>query len=155
MGRFLSDLDRSREAVELLIDHFIDENFVAYELEGKEEQKFGDICLEQAEQIINVEVKYDIMAARTGNLCFEMSNGKKPTGIMTTKADRVLYVVPRKGFKEIFEFDPKELRKFIKGLPKKSIKKGGDGWRFKLAIVPIDNIIEKNIAIRKFEIKNA
>ena len=150
---FRKDLARSRDAVIAVLHHLIDDGRVAYELEGKEEQKRGDICLEGDDGALDIEVKYDIMAAETGNLCFEMSNGSKPTGIMITLADLIYYVVPRDGYKEVLVFKPCKLRKFIQDPSKVTIKNGGDKWKFILAIAPINDILEAGLAEETFRIE--
>lgn len=138
MGHFLSDLDRSQEAVDLVKEYYVQNGFSVRELE-RDEQHLGDLeiidnSLGLNEHVCNVEVKYDIMAARTGNLCFEMSNGKRPTGIMETKADKVFYVVPNKKSKMVFVFNVDKLREFIQNPENVTIKNGGDRRRFTLAL---------------------
>ncbi|TFH22782.1 hypothetical protein E4G67_03970, partial [Candidatus Bathyarchaeota archaeon] len=105
MGHFLSDLDRSKRAVSALLAHYKEMGTAIRELEGKEEQKYGDLRIVLQEEHVNIEVKFDEMAAKTGNLCFEMSNGSKMTGIMSTKADKVYYVVPNEASATVYIFD--------------------------------------------------
>ena len=40
---FLKDLAASQVAVDAILDHLINRGFIAHELEGKREQKNGDI----------------------------------------------------------------------------------------------------------------
>lgn len=148
---FRRDFVRSQEAVVALLDYFIDEGHIAWELE-KDEQHLGDIYTEQFGVQVHVEVKFDIMAARTGNLCFEMSNGTKMTGIMTTQADEIFYVVPDGNKKKVFVFDPDKLRSYIKNLPVKNIKNGGDKKKFILAVVSIQDIIDAELPERVFHL---
>jgi len=154
MGRssFRKDLSRSQEAVFAVMDHLIDQGHEVRELEGKEEQAFGDLAVKQAESQLNIEIKYDIMARRTGNLCFEKSNGKKSTGVMTTRADKIFYVVPQGRTKRVFVFDPTKLREYIEASPYVQIKNGGDGKRFILAIVKIDHVVADKLPDEVFEI---
>lgn len=137
---FLSDLDKSAVAVNALIDHFKRGGFGVREL-PKDEQKFGDIELARDNIKTFVEVKYDIMAGRTGNLCFEKSNGKRATGIMETLADKVYYVVPGKGAKVVFGFSTAALREYLDKSDKVTIKSGGDRKKFVLALVAIADVI--------------
>lgn len=147
MGNFLKDLDKSQQAVQLVMNHFADSDFACFELVGKEEQKMGDIRLIIDEDIIlNIEVKFDVMAEKTGNLCFELSNGKRMTGILETKADEVFYVVPDGKKRTIFKFDVDDLRKYILEPSNVKMKKGGDGWKFDLALVSIEKIIADKVA---------
>ena len=140
MGHFLSDLDRSKEAVELLKKKFEADGYSVREL-PKEEQKNGDLEIHQFDQFENIEIKFDIMAGRTGNLCFEMSNGTRMTGVMETRADRIYYVVPEGTHKKVFVFDPEKLRTYLKTSPNVTIKNGGDKKKFVLALVQIAYVI--------------
>jgi len=145
---FLNDLDKSRKAVLLLLDYFIDKGIVAYEA-NKGEQRRGDILID-GPPALGIEVKYDIMAARTKNLCFELSNGKRPTGIAATEADHVYYVVPHQQKVRIFVFDIQSLRSYLDKSTKVKIKKGGDGNRFDLGIVPIKDIVNDKVPLEDF-----
>ena len=148
---FLRDLDRSQEAVQLAMSRLIDSDFICHELEGKEEQKFGDIRVITEDVDINIEVKFDAMAEKTGNLCFEMSNGKRLTGILETKADEVWYVVPNGGQRTIYKFDINTLKTYILNPENITVKNGGDKWKFSLALVSIDKIINDKIAYEVIE----
>ena len=148
---FLRDLDRSQEAVQLAMSRLIDRDFICHELEGKEEQKFGDIRVITEDVDINIEVKFDAMAEKTGNLCFEMSNGKRLTGILETKADEVWYVVPNGGQRTIYKFDINTLKTYILNPENITVKNGGDKWKFSLALVSIDKIINDKIAYEVIE----
>ena len=151
---FRRDLNRSQEAVYAVQDYLEGRGIKVEHLEGKEAQAFGDLRLTNPRnnQAKNVEIKFDIMARRTGNLCFEMSNGTKETGIMTTKADVIYYVVPQGATKDVYVFDPTELREYITTSANVKIKNGGDKKKFVLAIVSIDKIIEDDVNIIKFTI---
>lgn len=148
MGNFLKDLDSSHEAVQLVMAHLIDNDFICYELTTREEQKLGDIRVLADDNMgveINIEVKFDMMAEKTGNLCFELSNGKKLTGMLETSADEVFYVVPCGKSRRIFKFEIEKLRKYILDPLNAVIKKGGDGKRFDLALVKMHKIVEDGI----------
>lgn len=156
---FLKDLADSQVAVDSLLDYIIDKGYVAHELEGKKEQKNGDIRYYPDgvdKPHMDIEVKYDKMSKRTGNMCFELANNKGPTGICKTKADRIAYVCPLKtgGF-DIFLFEPDSLKEFLldtKNSKKVKIKNGGDGKRFVLALVKISTIIDEEIYLKRWEL---
>lgn len=156
MGRssFRRDLARSEEAVYAVEDYLKSRGVKVEHLEGEEAQAFGDLRLTNPRDNVskNVEIKFDIMARRTGNLCFEKSNGKKITGIMATKADVIYYVVPNGPNKDVYVFDPEELREYIETSPNVTIKNGGDKKKFILAIVSIEKILEDDVNIIKFTI---
>jgi hypothetical protein len=138
---FVKDMAASKEAVGLLMDFFADQGEVVVECD-KATQQLGDIKLERPDGDVYVEVKYDIMAKRTGNLCFELANNKGATGITTTGATWVYYVVPCEGTQRlIFAFETAALRSFLDTSKCVKIKNGGDGKRFTLAIVSIKDII--------------
>jgi hypothetical protein len=153
MGHFLSDLDRSQGAVVALTEHFESLGFEVRPL-PREEQIKGDLELKGSSGIKNVEIKYDIMAARTGNLCFETSNGTKMTGIYKTEADFICYVVPRKDGKEVYVFNPTSLRKYVETSPNVKIKNGGDKRKFILALVKLTDVIEDELISEQLFLKN-
>ncbi|MBV1928826.1 MAG: hypothetical protein KUG81_04875 [Gammaproteobacteria bacterium] len=152
---FRRDLAISQIAVDLLLDYLADEQgYNTLELEGKEAQKQGDITIEKDGVFTNIEVKYDMYAKRSGNLCFEMSNGKKMTGIMTTPAAKVYYVVPQDGGShKVLAFDTEKLRAWIQDPVNVTIKNGGDKKKFVLALAKIEKIIEAGLPEEVFEIE--
>ena len=155
---FLRDLAESQVAVDVLLDFFIDRGYVAHELEGKKEQRNGDIRFYidgDFDRPMDVEVKFDKMSKRTGNMCFELSNQKGLTGISSTKADRIAYVCPVDGGFDVFLFEPTTLRNFLFDTSNASsvkIKNGGDGKRFSLALVKMDTIIEEKLFLERWKI---
>lgn len=153
MGHFLSDLAKSKEATDLLIQRYRGRGYTVREL-PKAEQKNGDLEVScgQGKFITNVEVKFDMMAQRTGNLCFEMSNGSRPTGIMETEADQICYVVPGKMNYSVYVFNPEKLRAFIQDPLNVTIKSGGDKRKFVLALATIQDIIGAELPDEVFEL---
>lgn len=140
MGHFLSDYNKSQEAVDTLKTYFSSLGWSVREL-SREEQKLGDLEISRGSELLNIEVKFDIMSKRTGNLCFEMSNGSRKTGILETQADRIYYVIPGKKHKNIFIFEPTKLRDYLESSNNVIIKNGGDKGKFILGLVKISNII--------------
>ena len=154
MGRstFKRDLIISQEAVSSVLTYMIDQGYNVSELEGREEQKKGDIAWKREDGTTNIEVKFDIRAAQTGNLCFEMSNGNNLTGIMSTLADKVYYVVPNGNVKTVYTFDIDKLRSFIGDFDNVKIKNGGDNKKFVLAIAKISDILKAGLPEEVFDI---
>jgi len=149
---FLKDLADSQVAVDMVLDYLIDrKGWVAHELEGRKEQKNGDIrCYPQGDldKPMDLEIKYDKMSARTGNMCFEVANNRGMTGICKTKADKILYVLPDGKEHTVYMFNPDRLKDCwfdTKNSSKVQIKNGGDGRRFTLALVKIDTIITDRV----------
>lgn len=152
---FLRDLQDSKVAVSLIADMYRSLGFNVEEL-GRDKQEFGDLQIGP----LYHEVKYDIMAGTTNNLCFEIANGKGDlTGIAKTKADLVHYVVPDKDRKSflVFTFDTAKLREYIfNPLNKDKLRHvmGGDRRKYSMIIVPISTIINDEVA-RSVEVVNA
>jgi len=155
---FLRDLAESQEAVDTLLDFLIDRGYVAHELEGRKEQKCGDIRMYLSGDMnkpLDIEVKFDKMSKRTGNMCFELANDKGITGVCKTTADRIAYVCPVKDGYDVFLFEPETLRNFLLDVnngDKVKIKNGGDGKRFVLALVKKHTIITDRVFVERWKI---
>ena len=132
---FLRDLEESKVAVNV-VKAFLenlheDANNAIVEELGKARQKEGDVEVTSECGIsYSVEVKYDMMAKQTGNLCFETHNSKGDlTGISSTEANEVHYVVPEEDGFSLYMFKTKELRNYLfdtKNISKFRSVKGGD-----------------------------
>jgi hypothetical protein len=93
-------------------------------------------------------------AKRSGNLCFEMSNGKEMTGIMSTPAAKVYYVVPQEDRShKVIVFNTEKLRAWIQDPTNVTVKNGGDKKKFVLALAKIEKIIEAGLPEEVFEIE--
>lgn len=152
---FLRDLQDSKVAVSLIAEKYRSLGFNIEEL-GRDKQDFGDLQIGP----LYHEVKYDIMAGTTNNLCFEIANGKGDlTGIAKTKADLVHYVVPDKERKSflVFTFDTVKLKDFIFNPENKSKVRqvqGGDRRKYSMIIVSIETIVNESVA-SSVEVVNA
>ena len=148
---FHKDLEQSKVAVNAVIRFLSDCGYDTRETD-KEEQIKGDLAckLKPSKQYVPddteefVEVKYDIMSEKTGNLCFEVYNGAgRPTGILRTMADEIYYVVKENGHLRILGFDAVELRAWIfnpENHAKSRLVSGGDGGKYKMLLVKRDEI---------------
>jgi hypothetical protein len=99
---------------------------------------------------MTIEVKFDIKASQTGNLCFEFTNGKKATGICISKAEEIWYVLKTKKVNEfqVFRFRRAALVQYLlfntlSNPKKQKILFGGDNRRFGLIIIPLKTILEE------------
>jgi len=144
---FRKDLKDSERGVKVAAEHFSTKlGATAREL-PKAEQHKGDFEVNG----LFVEVKFDLMAAKTSNLCFEVDNGKKATGILATEADKIVYVVPLQdgsGFK-LFIFGRDNLLSYLKdpgSIGKFRLVRGGDNHRFGMVLVSIERIVEDKVA---------
>lgn len=144
---FKRDLEESRKGVKVAADYFSTKLGAPTRELPKAEQASGDFeCAG-----LFVEVKFDLMAARTNNLCFEVDNGKKATGILATKADKIVYVVPMAegaGFK-LFVFGKDNLLGYLKdpaSVGKFRLVRGGDNHKFGMILVSLERIVEDKVA---------
>lgn len=101
---------------------------------------------------LTIEVKFDIKAIETGNLCFEFTNGNKPTGVCVSKAKEIWYVLKTKSKNEylIIKFDRatllQKLLYYSIVKPTKGIRLvyGGDNKSFGLILIPVKTVLEEN-----------
>lgn len=96
MNKFRKDFKTGKKAEQLVTKLFEAAGFTvtANESTDKKELIGWDLCLTKDDICVKVEVKYDVMAAKTGNVAVEYFNHKKgePSGILATKADYWIYV---------------------------------------------------------------
>lgn len=135
---FIRDLEKSNVAVDIVIEYLTTLNYISnIKKLSKNMQHKGDIeYYDKRSGLIRCEIKFDIMAQKTGNLCFEASNGKKATGILTTQADEVFYVVPKETGFVVYKFITKDLVDFLNTDTQHIVvKNGGDKKKFVLMLV--------------------
>ncbi len=148
--KFLSDL-RDGKKMEEYVASIYKENFfptcdyISYNI-GKE----YDISFSfPRKESIHVEVKYDKMANKTGNLCFEMfDHNHEPSGIFATEAHLMVFVLNKE---LMFEFKVEELRRFVQHhvtTGRYRVLKGGDGNAFEMMLVPITEIMKEDFCTR-------
>lgn len=156
---FPKDLEESKVAVEISRQYILKYhgNHTEANILLVDRQKEGDIEVivkDKNNKLVEeytVEVKYDMMARKTGNLCFEISNGAGDlTGIASTDAHIVHYVVPKDNGFTLYEFDTDELKDYIFDSLNHNNKKvrqvkGGDRKAYSMLLVSIDNIINDDL----------
>jgi len=157
MGHFLKDLEDSKVAVDV-VKTFLNKlhkgpyKVTIADLE-KERQSEGDIEVTSNSGIsYRVEIKYDKMAQKTGNLCFETHNKKgKLTGISSTEAEEVFYVVPGdKGF-TLYIFITEDLKAYLfddANISKFRSVNGGDRFATCMLLVKREVIEKDGVAYR-------
>ncbi|MHC5056391.1 MAG: hypothetical protein ACYTKD_16970 [Planctomycetota bacterium] len=164
MGHFVKDKEQGDIAenviMQMLSDEYPDRKF------KRMEGKFSDYDIiedSRRKNKLTVEVKFDIKAASTGNLCFEFTNGKKPTGVCVSKAQEIRYVLKtkRKNHFIVLTFDRAELIQkllyYAVTKPTKGIRLvyGGDRRAFGLILIPLKTIVEEEFGtLTKLEYKN-
>ena len=100
-----------------------------YKLNDTENKLDYDIESEIAGKKFTIEVKYDKMSCRTGNVCIEYHNDdlNSDSGILGTKANLFATVIEDGSNHVVFLTSVKRLRKFIKDVPPlKDFKMGGN-----------------------------
>jgi len=101
-----------------------------------------DFKLTTDKVITTYEVKFDKMSLDTGNFAFELGNNKGPSGIRISEADFIVYVLPTKtiGKYKSYFFSRTKLLEYLYSDKSIKIVHGGDGRRFKLALVSVTQI---------------
>lgn len=155
---FLRDLEESKIAV-AAVSKYLSDTYSDCKVEElpRVRQHEGDLEVELEDgDKFTVEVKYDILAKKTGNLCFETHNGKGDlTGISSTDADDVCYVVPKKNGFTLYIFKTDALRKYLfDPINTKKIRQvyGGDKKKFSMMLVSIYNIENDEVCFVKEEL---
>ncbi|MCI0559300.1 MAG: hypothetical protein MN733_12460 [Nitrososphaera sp.] len=98
---------------------------------------------------VDIEVKYDKYANKSGNLCFELYDRKgNLSGIMVTKANIMLFVLTKN---LMYSFSVPELYQFVHNHlidGKYRVVKGGDHSAFEMMLVPIDEMTKQTFCKR-------
>lgn len=96
-----------------------------------------------------IEVKFDLKAYTTKNVCFEMTNGSRPTGVCASEADEVCYVFKTryKNKYKVFRFNKDKLLQrllYWVATKEKGVKvvNGGDKSKFGLVLIPVKLILD-------------
>lgn len=154
---FLKDLEESKVAVNIVKTylgtlHEDAENVTISELE-RARQKEGDVeVLSDCGIAYSVEIKYDMMAKKTGNICFETHNKKGTlTGISSTEADEVHYVIPDEEGFTLYMFKTEDLKAYLfdeKNISKFRSVKGGDRRATFMLLVKRELIDEDKVAYK-------
>lgn len=112
----------------------------AYRVQGKEAR--FDIIVPEVDKTI--EVKNDLMAAKTGNLAIEMcKKSGESSGIMISEAD--YWVIMAGG--EMFMIDRVALRQYCEQADHRKVW-GGDRWASQMMLVPIEDIKTQEFLVK-------
>lgn len=88
-----------------------------------------DMYIKRNNEKVRIEVKYDIMAEKTGNIAIETWNTKinKPSGLKSTIADIWAVVIPDGPNLTFWLISVKKLKDFVRNTPpKRIIENAGD-----------------------------
>ena len=117
---FNKDLQKGKEA-EGLVSEFFDGEIV--------EGRFKDYDL-------FVEVKWDLMYARTGNVAIEITHKGAPSGVFGSKAHVIVYRLSD----EFYYCDVEECKQFVENYMNDNpscIRRGGDNGDSSMALLPV------------------
>lgn len=139
MGNFIKDKKRGE------IGEKITASILKSENSSKEVVKsVGRVNWDFAVDGVKYETKYDEMAKDTGNICFEVSNGTKLTGIFASEAHFVFYIIPtnKANIYEVFKMNIVDLIAWLKSNEKLTrAVNGGDKSKFSLLLVKKDVLL--------------
>jgi hypothetical protein len=97
--------------------------------EDKETREYWDLLCKVGRTKFSCEVKYDVMAQKTGNIAIEFYNSKscKDSGIAVTKSDIWVHILMDDQNMTMWIASVKEFRKFIKNnKPFRTVNNVGD-----------------------------
>jgi hypothetical protein len=125
MNAFKSDLEFG-QASEQLLKHRL-------QLEGIDSTSIND-ATGDLEYRVMVEVKTDRMWQSTGNIAIEIMRDGQPTGLSTTHADIIVYVLD--GVSAFWYVRTSELKSFLKSIKINRVR-GGDGNRTEMVLITL------------------
>ena len=113
--------------------------FKSYEHETKKAIKEYDIIVKHNGSETKYEIKADRLSYKTGNLCIEIANSGRPSGITSTKSDYWGYFVIKPYGYDLYLIPTEELKEMIN--PKKyKVIRGGDGKNSESILIPISHL---------------
>lgn len=158
--KFLRDLKDGKRGETIAWHGLLNSGLYKKSPESPTSEKHGDfqvLDVKNGMVPVNVEVKYDILAEKTGNMCFEFTNGKGTlTGILSTEADVVAYLLNNKSDYLLYMFCKNQLKSFLTDeVNTKFIRivNGGDKKKFTMALAPVHKM--HTLAFNVLEISRA
>lgn len=140
MNRAFAIGNKGEQAV---IEFFTQNGIEAVKDEDKTKRYDHDLICKLGKTKFTCEVKFDAMAAKTGNVAIEHHNSKKdePSGIEVTKADIWVHLLKDDNNITIWATNVKTLKEFVKNNePLKKIVSGGDA-NASLYIYQLDRVL--------------
>ena len=113
--------------------------FQTYKHETNKAIKEYDIIVKHNTNETKYEIKADRLSYKTGNVCIEIANSGRPSGITSTKSDYWGYFVIKPDGYDLYIIPTEELKEMIN--PKKyKVLRGGDGKKSELILIPISHL---------------
>lgn len=100
---------------------------------------FKDYDISSLSGDVLLEVKMDTLSATTGNVACEFSYKGEPSGLSSSKADSLVFVIPLRGELWAYEVDTRNLKA---ELAQKRFVRGGDLRASELKLLPVDTLRE-------------
>jgi hypothetical protein len=125
---FIKDLETGSKAEQFVLDLFNQAQVPAFLNEDKRVRPHYDILIAYADDKWTAEIKYDLYAAKSGNIAIEYFNPKsnKPSGLGITKSDFWIHVLTNP--EQAFIVRTDHFKSFVaKHKPDRIIPRGGDG----------------------------
>lgn len=144
---FQRDLRLGQIGQQKVVDIFTKADIPIKENTDKKRLSKYDLIFPFAEKDWTIEVKYDLYAAKSGNIAIEYFNPKtgKPSGIMATLSDFWIQVLTNPD--KVFMIKTEKLRKFLSSRPAhRIIGSGGDG-NASLLLYTMDSILGEFVEI--------
>jgi len=135
---FCNDLVFGTKYEEIALNEYID--YDKYERPPKEKRLYYDFLITKGETLLKYEIKADRMAFKTHNLCIELFNNNKLSGLSSTEADYYIYfIINNNSVVRVYKIPTEVLKEIVKN---REIKSGGDNRKSKFVLLNIDIVKE-------------
>ena len=113
--------------------------FQTYKHETSKAIKEYDIIVKHNTNETKYEIKADRLSYKTGNVCIEIANCGRPSGITSTKSDYWGYFVIKPDGYDLYLIPTEELKEMVNSKKYKVIR-GGDGKKSELILIPLSHL---------------
>jgi hypothetical protein len=154
MSKFIKCLEQGNKYEEELRRYITYDTFET----SKELKNFKDWDVKTCynNKVTLYEVKSEMNASKTGNICIEFSNSNMPSGINATKANYWVHYVLHDKVNNIYDLyiiPTSDLRDIINNKLYFRRMRGGDGGRAEFYLVKLNTIQKYQIDKSKYQIK--
>lgn len=139
---FYRDLTFGIKYEDIAINEYIE--YDKYERPSEADRLYYDFLINDT---IRYEIKADRLSYKTNNLCIELFNNNKLSGLNSTKADYYIYfIINNDKIERVYKISTDKLKELVKD---KKIISGGDYKKSKFVLLNINNlsdyIIDKKV----------